>query len=189
MKYRIYKPNPKNTGCAATVDIAQIGDHSASNLFISMIQQKGWDNAKRTGSFSGGKDINFKLSVAEAGEMVSSIKSRIPFVAFHKFNDDSTIIRFVPWDQNRTVKEKNGDVNYKTPAWSLNVKRNGSDAFRLPISSGESQVLNVILKKFIADSLIHTSEQDVRERAKKAYAPANRTNTNAPEEDNNDPPF
>jgi len=91
MKYRIYKPNPRNNGCAGTVDIAQVGKDMKTSLFISMIQQSGWDDQKKTGSFAASRDdasknINFKLSVAEAGEIISSFQTRIPFVAFHKFN-------------------------------------------------------------------------------------------------------
>lgn len=198
MKYRIYKPNPRNNGCAGTVDIAQVGADMKTSLFISMIQQSGWDDQKKTGSFAASRDdasknINFKLSVAEAGEIISSFQTRIPFVAFHKFNDDTTVIRLTPWDKIRKVKEKDGEASYKTPAWGFSVTRNGSDTFKLPLEAGEAEVVKIILKQFIEDALFEESQNQSTEKAKKSSdtvkKSAPKAQENKVDEDEEDVPF
>ena len=47
------------------------------------------------------KSGTIKLSPTEAGEVLSSFKTRIPFLAFHRSGEDTTIIKFTPWDKKK----------------------------------------------------------------------------------------
>ncbi len=196
MKYPVYKPNKNVNGCAATFAVVQTGKDLKTNFFISMIQQSGWDDKKKTGSFAGSredasKNINFKLSVAEAGEILSSFKTRVPFVAFHKFNDDTTVIRLTPWDKNRQVKEQGGEKTYVTPAWGFAVTKNSSETFRLPLEAGEAEVLAILLKQFIEDSLFENSQDEKTQQAQNSSASVKpeRPQQKEKEEDDSDIPF
>ena len=93
------------------------------------------------------------ISFNEAGEFISSFRSRTPFVAFHKKNDDTTIIKLTPWDKKRKFINKDGEDWHETPAWGISVTRNSSQTFKLPIEAGESVVLEQLLKSYINDCL------------------------------------
>lgn len=176
MKYPIYKPNKNVSGCAGSFNISQVGKDMKTTLFVEMIQQASWDDKKKIGSFKANQDdptkkINFKLSVAEAGEILSSLKTRIPFIAFHKFDDNTTIIKLTPWDKARKVKTADGEEVYKTPAWGFSVTRNSSEQFKLPLEAGEAEVLAVMLEQFITDSLFDNSQFASTEKAKSSSEP------------------
>lgn len=153
MKYTLYKPNSKNTGAAFSFD--SVKDRDGRNvLFISMIQQYSWDDKKKNGSFKENaknpdKSATIMLSFNEAGEFISSFRSRIPFVAFHKRKDETTIIKLTPWDKKRKTLNADGEQWDETPAWGLSVTRNSSQTFKLPIEAGESVVLEQLLKSYI----------------------------------------
>lgn len=195
MKYPIYKPNKNVSGCAGSFNIGQIGQDMKSALFVEMIQQASWDDKKKIGSFKANQDdptkkINFKLSVAEAGEILSSFKTRVPFIAFHKFDDNTTVIRLTPWDKPRKVKTANGEETHKTPAWGFSVTRNSNEQFKLPLEAGEAEVLTVLLKQFIEDSLCDNAQFASMDKAKTSSASAKpQEKEEASEEEYDDVPF
>lgn len=163
MKYTLYKPNSKNSGAAFSFD--SVKDKDGRNvLFVSMIQQYSWDEKKKNGSFKENaknpeKSATIMLSFNEAGEFISSFKTRVPYVAFHKRNDETTIIKLTPWDKKRKVINQDGEEWHETPAWGLSVTKNSSQTFKLPIEAGESVVLEELLKSYIKECLSANSSQ------------------------------
>ena len=158
MNFTLYKPNSKNTGSAFSFSVNK-GRNDKTVLFVSMIQQYSWNDDRKTGSFkenakNSEKSATTALSAIEAGEILSSFKSRIPFVAFHKKDQDTTIIKFAPWDKKRKIREKDGDKWYETPAFGVSVTRNSSQTYKLPLEAGETEVLSALLKKYILESFI-----------------------------------
>ena len=163
MKYTLYKPNSKNTGAAFSFEVGKSKNGDVA-LYVSMIQQYSWNDATRNGSFKENaknpeKSASIKLSVIEAGEFLSSFKTRIPYVAFHKSKDDTTIIKLTPWDKIKKIKEQDGEKSYTTPAFGLNVSRNSSQTFRLPLEAGEIEVLAQFLKEHIKSSFIFVKKE------------------------------
>jgi hypothetical protein len=163
MKYQIYKPNSKNTGCAMNFSIGVAKD-GAPTLYISSILQSGWNEKTKTGSFSGNaknpsKSGNFKMNANEAGEIISSFNTRIPSVFFHKFNEDTTIIKFTPWDKEKKIKTQNGEETYKSPAFGISISKNSSSNFKLALEAGETEVLSILLKEFISRDLLFQAEK------------------------------
>jgi|TARA_Y100000004_G_scaffold13674_1_gene14599 hypothetical protein len=158
MKFTLYKPNSKNTGSAFSFDLAKDKKGNAV-MYVSMIQQHSWNDKTKSGSFKENaknpeKSGTIKLSANEAGEVLSSFKTRIPFVAFHRRNDDTTIIKFTPWDKKRKIMGKDGDTWHETPAFGVSVTRNSSMTFKLPLEAGETEVLSELLKKYILESFV-----------------------------------
>ena len=158
MKYTLYKPNSKNTGSAFSFELGK-SKNGDTVLYVSMIQQYAWNDTTKNGSFKENaknpeKSASIKLSAIEAGEFLSSFKTRIPYVAFHKSKDDTTIIKLTPWDKVKKVKEQDGEKSYTTPAFGLNVSRNSSQTFRLPLEAGEIEVLGKFLEEYIKSSFI-----------------------------------
>jgi hypothetical protein len=156
MKFTLYKPNSKNTGAAFSFEAGKSKNGDIA-LYVSMIQQYGWNDVTKNGSFKENaknpeKSASIKLSVIEAGEFLSSFKTRIPYVAFHKSKDDTTIIKLTPWDKVKKVKEQDGEKSYTTPAFGLNVSRNSNQTFRIPLEAGETEVLAQFLENYIKSS-------------------------------------
>jgi hypothetical protein len=196
MKYQIYKPNSKNTGCAMSFSVGTSKD-GAPALFISAVLQSGWNDSTKKGSFSGNskdpnKSGNFKMNANEAGEMLSSLRSRIPVVFFHKFNENTTIIKFTPWDKDRQIKEQSGDKTYVSPAFGLSISKNSSSHFKLALEAGETEVLSELLKQFIRWDLefeANKGEQNSEQEEAKPVAKNPSTKTLAEDDEISDVPF
>jgi len=158
MKFTIYKPNSKNTGAAFSFDLTKDKKDNAI-MYVSMIQQHSWNDQTKSGSFkenakNSEKSGTIKLSPNEAGEILSSFKTRTPFLAFHRRGEDTTIIKFTPWDKKKKIKNLDGDQWYDTPAFGISVTRNSSQTFKLPLEAGETEVLSELLKKYILESFV-----------------------------------
>tara|TARA_R100000152_G_C6733257_1_gene157681 strand:+ start:45 stop:635 length:591 start_codon:yes stop_codon:yes gene_type:complete len=152
MNAAIYKPNSKNSGCAFSFRISTQGKSPV--FYVNAIQQYSWDNNKKTGSFIKNKDVDdknvsFKLNDFELGEILSSIKSRVPWNGYHSFNDNTTMIRFAPWDKPRKIKGKDGaEQSFVSPAFGLSVTRNGNQNYRIALEPGETEVLRLLIEKY-----------------------------------------
>ena len=198
MKYQIYKPNQKNTGCAMSFEIGKAKDGSPA-WFINAIQQASWNDSSKTGSFKENaknpqKSTVVKMNANEAGEMISSIKSRIPVVFFHKFNEDTTIISFSPWDKERKIKGRNGDEVHISPAFGLTISKNSSIIFKVALEAGETEVLAVLLDDMIKQDLFHSKEAYKQEQSapqeKRSVSAASAPNVQKQEfEEEDDVPF
>jgi len=152
MNVSIYKPNSKNNGSAFSFQISTQGKSPV--LYVNAIQQYSWDDNKKTGSFIKNKEVDdknvsFKLNDFELGEILSSIKSRVPWNGYHKFNDNTTTIRFTPWDKPRKIKGKDGEEQtFSSPAFGFSVTRNGNQNYRIALEPGEVEVLRLLIEKY-----------------------------------------
>ena len=152
MNVAIYKPNSKNNGCAFSFRVSTQGKSPV--FYVNAIQQYSWDDNKKTGSFIKNKDaddknVSFKLNDFELGEILSSIKSRVPWNGYHKFNDNTTMIRFAPWDKPRKIKGKDGaEQSFTSPAFGFSVTRNGNQNYRIALEPGETEVLRPLIEKY-----------------------------------------
>ena len=192
MKFTLYKPNAKNTGSAFTFDSTK-DRNGKPVLFVSMILQHSWNDERKTGSFKENaknpeKSTTIKLTENEAGEFLSCMKTRIPFVGFHKTEDKTTIIKLTPWDKNRIIKNKDGQETFKSPAWGLTVTKNSSQFFKLPIEAGEAECLAILLEGYIKESLVAQSEAYKQEQPQKTY-PKPKPKASVVEDDDDDVPF
>jgi|694.fasta_scaffold02731_10 hypothetical protein len=164
MKYTLYKPNSKNTGSAFSFEIGT-SKNGETALYVSMIQQHSWNDVTKNGSFKENsknpeKSASIKISVTEAGEFLSSFKTRIPYTAFHKTKEDSTIIKLNPWDKVRKIKEMDGEKSYNSPAFGFSVSRNSNQNFKLPLEAGEVEVLAQLLIEYIKTSFTFSRKQE-----------------------------
>ena len=162
MKFNLFKPNSKNTGCLMSFEIGKNKDGSPC-WFINAVQQASWNDSTKTGSFKENvknpqKSAVVKMNANEAGEMLSSLKSRIPVQFFHKFGEGNTIIKWTPWDKDRKIKEQGGEVVYKSPAFGLTLSKNAASVFKIVFEAGETEVLAVLLDDLIKQDLFYAKE-------------------------------
>jgi hypothetical protein len=164
MNVAIYKPNSKNTGCAFSFRVSTQGKLPV--FYVNAIQQYSWDDKKKTGSFIKNKDIDdknvsFKLNDFELGEVLSSISSRVPWNGYHSFNDNTTQIRFAPWDKPRKIKGKDGaEQSFTSPAFGLSVTRNGNQTYRIALEPGETEVLKKLIERYFQVVFDVKAQQD-----------------------------
>lgn len=141
MKFSLYKPNSKVTGCAFQFKIGQ-GKNEEKTLYVSAIQQASWNENTKTGSFSDNaknpeKTLNIKLNENEIGGLLYAIRTYTDFSAFHTFDDNKTQISFKPYTKNNDAKTK---------AFSFTISRNGNQKFGIGIELGEAEALSEFLK-------------------------------------------
>lgn len=114
--------SPKKTQDGAALYVSFNSKDAA--LFFKLIQQTGWDDAKKKGSFQGGEYINVKFSPDEIGDFIQAIRNKSEAKFYHSFGDDTTTgtlkYYIVPAKtegqrdkEGFGIKVKRGDVEYK----------------------------------------------------------------------------
>ena len=169
MNLSLYKPNSKNTGCAFNFSIG-LGSKGLPALYTSAIQQHSWDDKSKTANFSQNredpdKNINIKFNEWEVGGIISAFKNRHEYSTYHTFEENSTSIKFTPWDKK--VKTKDGSQT--VPAFGLVLTRNGNQTFRLPLEPGETETLGGLFRFYLNELFVATkAKQQVSQQKPKA---------------------
>ena len=171
MNLSLYKPNSKNTGCAFNFSVGQ-SPKGSPTFYVSAIQQYSWDNKTKKANFSNNKDdseknINIKFNEWEIGSIISAFNNRNEYSSYHTFDENSTSIKFTPWD--KPIKDGS-----KIPAFGMVLTRNGNQTFRLPLEPGETETLKCFLKRYLNDffsSSVITPKQKPAEQKKPNEAP------------------
>ena len=156
MSVVLYKPNSKNTGAAFTFSIGSDRKNDEPVLFISAIAQHGWNSEKKIGSFSPNakdpeKTVNVKFNEYECGEILSAIKHRHVYSAFHSFDDKSATIKFTPWDKAVKVSQYDSEAKdfkestIQVPAFGVSISKGKGHTFKIPLNAGETEVLSEYL--------------------------------------------
>ena len=184
MSLSLYKPNSKNAGCAFSFRIG-INKKFEPTLYVSAIQQFGWDSARRSGNFSGNKDdpdknINVKFNEFEVGGILSAFKNRNEYSAFHSFEENKTSIKFTPWDKPVKITQNNKETTVKVPAFGAVFTRNGNQTFRIPLEPGEVETLSEFLKFFLGELYKHRRREEIKvQKNKKSQEEKSKTKTPA----------
>ena len=151
MNLSLYKPNSKNSGCAFNFSIGP-GTKGVPSLYCSAIQQYSWDSGSKTANFSKNrespeKNINIKFNEFEVGSMISAFNNRNEYSPYHTFDENSTSIKWTPWDKSQKTK----DGTQTIPAFGLVLTRNGSQTFRLPLEPGEVEALKKLFNRYFEE--------------------------------------
>ena len=153
MYYTIYKANPSNSGCCASFRVSLIKNGREKwipKLFVEFLPQKSWDDKSKTGTFDKEERKVVAFDINEAGEMLYSIEHNVPWSAFHKTQDGTTIIKFGFWNKKMSFglpKEKGyWEGEKRNSAISFNSQ---GKSCSLPITSGETVVLKLLLESYI----------------------------------------
>ena len=156
MSLQIYKPNPKNAGCACSFRFGVDMKSKDPVVYVNAIQQHSWDNNKKIGSFSENrnnpdKNLTIKLNEVECGEFISAFENRHDYSSYHDFDENKTSIKISPWDKQRKVSFKDPKTQkYESkftpvPAFGLSLIRNGNQVYKIPLDPGEVVMLRTFL--------------------------------------------
>ena len=95
MIVKLYKPNPRNTGCAFSCDLGSVLQTGEPCVYVRAVRQYSWDQSKRTGSFAKNAknpetSVSIKLNEVEIGGLINAIENYTEFSAYHSFEDNKT---------------------------------------------------------------------------------------------------
>lgn len=139
MRHSFYKANSKITGCGTTFYLSNERDC----VFLNMIQQSGWNDQTKKGSFKDNignpeKSISVKINVDELGGILAALKTFGEWNAFHTFADNKTQLKFAVWDRSQLKKPN---------AMSFVVTKNGSLSFKTFFEPGEVEILKILFSE------------------------------------------
>jgi hypothetical protein len=149
MRYEIYKPNPKNTGCAASFAASEDEDGKMI-LFLNVIQQASWNDSTKTGSFSANKNDPTKsasvmFNATECGTILYAFDKRVPRQFYHKTQKGTKAVTISPWDKTMKVRVKGNEIESPSHAFGLSVVVDGANSFSLPLEPGEIENVKALL--------------------------------------------
>jgi hypothetical protein len=207
MSIQLYKPNSKNSGAAFTFSIGSNKNNSLPAFYINAISQFSWDENKKVGTFAGNskdpeKKVNVKLSENECGEFISAIKNRHEYSAFHAYEENTTTIKFSPWDKDVKVSKYDPssksykDSKVKVPAFGITISKGKGSSFKIGIDPGEVELLLKFLETFLTrfiqekiDIQRRMSEKAVQKTDKASSKPVNEPDNSDDEDEFGDVPF
>lgn len=148
MNLQIYKPNPKNQGCAISFQISQ-KPNSEPQFYVNCIAQHSWNDQTKTGSFAESrnnpsKTIAIKFNEFELGEMINAFQQKTSYSAFHSSESNKTQIKLAPYEKTKGT----GEYAVKYTAFGLSFTRNGADTFKVPLEPGEAIRLIAFINKY-----------------------------------------
>lgn len=174
MNLQIYKPNPKNQGCAISFQISQ-KPNSEPQFYVNCIAQHSWNDQTKTGSFAESrnnpsKTIAIKFNEFELGEMINAFQQKTSYSAFHSSESNKTQIKLAPYEKTKGT----GEYAVKYTAFGLSFTRNGADTFKVPLEPGEAVRLIAFINKFYSildDSRKLPAKSEQAPAAKRESAP------------------
>lgn len=182
MNLQLYKPNSKNTGCAASFQISS-RPNQEPQFYVNCIAQHSWDESKKSGSFAASrndpsKTVAVKFNEFELGEIVNSFREKCPYFSFHSNESSKTQIRLTPYEKSRGT----GDFVVKVVAFGLTIIRNGSDTFKVPIEPGEAVRISSFIQKYfsLVDEYRASQQKDQKTAAKPAAKPTPKAEDSRP---------
>lgn len=139
---QIYKANKSNKGAACSISF----NSKEGSLFIQLIKQTGYDEARHLGSFSGGEKVTIKSNITEVGNFLNVLNNNVEYSTVHKSKDATTQIWLAPYivgeGENKVQKGFGLRVSKKT--------NDGNESkFLMPFNFGEAQTLKVYLDFFL----------------------------------------
>lgn len=147
-KLQLYKMNAKSTGFAFNFQIDNRFD--TPNFYINAAPQESWNGKTGTITKDQDKKLATKINALEAGAILSSFKTRIPWNTMHKYEENTTTFFLTPWDKNIRVKNAKGGIDdFTSPCFGLTIIRNGNQTFRISLEAGEVEALRLLLERFV----------------------------------------
>lgn len=149
MQLAFHKPNSKNSGFLFGFKTYQGG------LYLEAIRQVSWNDQSKTGSFKENakskdpqKKIVIKMNATEAGGLLKTLGSQIPFSTVHKTNNGQTAISVYKIKRNTKI----GQNEYEVDNVSFNVSREGSKMGIL-LNVNEIETFRIFLVEYIKESI------------------------------------
>lgn len=165
MGLQLYKSNKSVKGCAAGFSF----NSKDGAMFVSLVKQTGYDEARHIGSFKDGAKINIKLGLSELGAMLDCFDSNREFSTVHATESYNTGIKLAPY-----ITDKDGSKVQRGFGLFINKSSKGENAnkesFLLTINFGEAKLISEYIK-FVLDhcfSAIYSADQkEYKERQDK----------------------
>lgn len=147
MQLPFHKPNSKNTGFLFGFKTNQ------GSLFLEAIRQVSWNDQTKNGSFKANakskdpqKKIVIKMNAIEAGGLLKTLNSQIPFSTVHRSEQGQTAISVYKMKRNVKI----GQNEYEVDNVSFNVSKDGSKMGIL-LNVNEIEAFKIFLVEYIKE--------------------------------------
>ena len=168
MNYTIFKPAKSGKGgilkFKTSLKKNDKKDVWEELLFAELVPQKTWNGSANSTYDPANKKV-VKLSVTEAGEILHTLKTNIPFQTYHKNGEGGVWIKFAYYVTKRTFGRE-GDKGYQVN--ELDNYALGIGGATVSISSGEAEALKVYLEKYIVSAVSLAGKEEDKKFKKKA---------------------
>lgn len=131
-----FKPNKSKTGSLFSVSLTP----ESNGVFVNIVKQTGWDEAKNKGSFQGGSKVTIKFSELEVAGIKMALNTNGECKFFHTSGENKSqgSVKFF-----QITKEENGKPKTYT-GFTFFVKK-GTEEFKSNLASNEAADLSAFL--------------------------------------------
>ncbi len=144
---KVYKSSKSLKGVAGSFSMNPSPTEQA--IFIQMIHQTGYDEARHIGTYSGGTKITVKLSIWEAGNLLDCFSNNREFSTVHKSATGMITVKFSPYFVDNKETGEKQQRGFGIFISKLGDDKKVSETFLLPINFGEKCVIEQYLIVFL----------------------------------------
>jgi len=156
MNYTIFKPNPKNTGALVNFRVSKLKNKKEmweERLFIEFIPQKNWNQDSKQGSFDTSKKKTVMINPSEAGDLLHTLSSKIPFQTYHQSSSGGTWIKFAPFKGSRKFKDKEGNEEiFNIDRFGFSISEKGF-YLGIPVEPSEGECLRILFENYVKGAM------------------------------------
>lgn len=157
---QFYKPNKSVKGSATSFSFNPYNE----SLYIEMIKQASWDDAKKRGTFNKDEKLLAKFNPNEIGAMLDVLNRNIEWKIFHQSDKGSTTGSFSPYKNQSNIQ-----LGYSLSLYQKDANdANNTRSVRIGFTFAEAEVL----KQFFITCLQEYSRKLIKkteEYSKKKY--------------------
>ncbi len=154
---QFYKANKSIKGCGCSLSL----NSKDASVFIGLIKQTSYDEARHLGSFASGDKISIKCNLTEIGSLLDALNRNIVYSTVHKSNDGMTSIKFEPYVVGEgEEKQQRG--------YGLYIYRKTGDKelkFLMPFNFAEAEILKEYFS-FCIRQIFHTEYSEAKKQYK-----------------------
>lgn len=157
MNYTVFKPKGANKGARVSFNTSKLKNSKGEwqeRLFVEFVPQKGFNSEKNVAVFDYSNKKSVMVNPSEAGEMIHTISTGIPFQTYHKNGESGVWIKFAPWQKKREFGQKGKTGHRIDEVSEFSIGISGSYVFiAISLSCGEVQCLRVLLESYIKQAM------------------------------------
>lgn len=171
MNYTVFKPSGTNKGARISFNTSKVKnnkDRWQERLFVELVPQKGFNQEKQVAVFDYANKKSVMINPTEAGEMLHTILTGIPFQTYHKNGDSGVWIKFAPWTKKRQFGQEGSKGHRVDTVSDIAFGLTGKDIFiSASLSCGECQCLKVLLESYIKQAMAIDASELAKEIKKR----------------------
>ena len=158
MNYTIFSPNKKNSGGLASFRVSKQKnkkDMWEERLFVEVVPQKEWAGSPQKTGYNPANKKCIMISPSEAGDILHTLDTKIPFESYHKNGETGTWIKAGSFAGSRKFRGRDGQEETHTIArFAFSVScPNPKFYVGVALNPAEAYCLRVFLENYIKGAM------------------------------------